>query len=117
MYWLSLFSAIICNIIANISFKKAISRAPPGKGIDSLLELLNDPWMWTGGVSCVLLLFFYVYSLKGLDLSIAYPVTTGLAMLGIVVSGALFFGETISATRIVAIIFIFIGVLLLKISY
>ena len=67
-----------------------------------------------GIASACVLLGCYLYALKGIDLSIAYPVVTGFAMLGIALAGALMFGEVISYTRIVAMMLIVAGILLLK---
>jgi len=114
MYWLALFGAIICNIIANVAFKHAVTRTPLDEGITSILKLAADPWMWIGGVFCIFLLGCYLYALKGLDISVAYPAITGIALLGVVLSGTLFFDEAISLSRALGIISVVVGVLLLK---
>jgi len=114
MYWFALFLAIISNGIANVAFKKAVMRAPVEEGIGGFLQLASEPWMWLGAFSACVLLGCYLYALKGIDLSIAYPVVTGLAMLGIVLTGIVFLGETISITKALGIVMVLIGVLLLK---
>ncbi len=114
MYWLALFVAIISNAIANVAFKKAVMRTPIEEGIVGFAKLAAEPWMWLGVVFACLLLGCYLYALKGIDLSIAYPVVAGLAMLGIAFAGALFLGEAISFTRIVGMVLIVTGILLLK---
>jgi multidrug transporter EmrE-like cation transporter len=114
MYWFALLIAVISNAIANVAFKKAVARTPLEEGIGGFIKLAAEPWMWLGIVSACLLLGCYLYTLRGIDLSIAYPAVTGLAMLGIALAGTLIFGETISFTRIAAMVLIVAGVLLLN---
>ena len=56
----------------------------------------------------------YAAALKGIDLSVAYPVVTGFAMLGIALAGSLLFGEAVTMQRLLAMGLIFTGVLMLK---
>ena len=114
MYWLALFAAIISNAIANIAFKKAVTKTPIEGGVSAVFTLASDPWMWLGAFSACVLLGCYLYALKGIDISIAYPAVTGFAMLGIVLAGVLFLGETLSIAKVVGIFFVLTGVLLLK---
>jgi len=116
MYWSALLVAIISNIIANLSFKKAVAATPIEEGAEGFIKLAADPWMWAGFLSAGLLLGCYLYALKGIDLSIAYPVVTGFAMVGIALSGALFFGESLSLAKIFAMTLIIAGVFILKFS-
>lgn len=116
MYWLALFIAIISNAVANIAFKKAVARTPAEEGVVGFFKLSTEPWMWLGVIAACLLLGCYLYALKGIDLSVAYPMVTGLAMLGIALAGAIVFGEVISAVRMFAMTLIVVGVLLLKLS-
>jgi len=112
MYWFALFVAAICNSVANVAFKKAIVRTPFDVGVDGVIQLLLEPWMWLGVLCAGSLLACYLYSLKGIDLSLAYPAVTGLAMLGIVLSGV-FTGEGITTLKIGGIALVLAGISLL----
>ena len=114
MYWLALIIAVIANILANVAFKKAVELTPSVKGASGFLSLLFQPWAWFGLCMATLLLGCYLYALRGIDLSVAYPVVTGLAMLGIALTGALFLSEALTGSKIIAIGLITVGVFMLK---
>jgi multidrug transporter EmrE-like cation transporter len=116
MHWLALFVAVLANATANVAFKKTMTNASFETTFFNLLKLAADPWMWVGSVSAALLLGSYLYALKGLDLSVAYPAVTGLAMLAIAFAGATFLDEAMSVWKLVAIILITIGVIMLRFS-
>ena len=81
-------------------------------GGDRVIQLLLEPWMCVGVLCSGALLACYLYSLKGIDLSIAYPAVTGLAMLGIALSGV-FTGEGITTLKIGGIALVLAGISLL----
>ena len=107
-------AATVFNAIANIAFKKAVTNVESSEVGTGLLRLLSDPWTWLGLISAVLLLGSYLYALRGIELSVAYPAVTGLAMLGVALGGAIFLGESLTFQKILAICLIICGVYLLK---
>ena len=113
MHWLALLIAVLSNATANVAFKKAITNTPIEPDFSSLMKLATDPWMWLGVASACLLLGSYLYALKGLGLSLAYPAVTGLAMLAIALTGATFLGESISAQKLIAMALILLMTLAL----
>lgn len=57
---------------------------------------------------------FLAFSLRKLDLGLAYAIWSGLGTLLIVVIGFAFFGETMTPAKMVSLLLIIIGVLGLK---
>ena len=114
MYWLTLFIAVVANVFANISFKIAMARGTLEQGDISYIKLFIDPWLWVGFASAFLLLGSYLYALQGIQLTLAYPIVTGMAMLGIAVAGSIVFGEQISAARASGMLLIVLGVVVLQ---
>jgi multidrug transporter EmrE-like cation transporter len=114
MYWIALLAAIVANVVANFAFKKAMSSTPLEGGLSDYIKLATEPWMWLGGIMAMVLLGCYLYALKEIDLSIAYPAVTGLSFLGIVVVGVLTLNESMSPAKLLAIVLIVAGVLILK---
>ena len=114
MYWFALVIAFLSNIAANAAFKKAVTRLSSENVVYSVFNLLFEPWAWIGGFFAILLLGSYLYALKGLDLSIAYPAVTSLATLGVAAVGILYFNETLTIMKAVGIAMIISGVLLLQ---
>ena len=91
-------------------------RTPLDEGFSAFLKLAAEPWMWLGVCLSLVLLFSYLYALRGIDLSVAYPTVTGLAILGIVLAGGLFLGENMSFLKLFAMALIVAGVVLLKVN-
>ena len=116
MYWLALFAAVLANTIANIAFKKAMTSMSLEPGIFSVAKLAIDPWMWLGAASACVLLGSYLYALRGIQLSVAYPAVTGLAMLAITLLGVILLNESVSVQKLIAMTLIIVGVVLLKLG-
>ncbi len=114
MHWMALLFAVVANAVSNIAFKKGVTELPTDQGALGFLKLFLEPWIWVGGVMAVVLLGCYLYALRGIDLSIAYPAVTGLAMLGIALGGMLFLDEAMSLSKGIAMALIVAGVVLLK---
>lgn len=114
MYWIALLVAVAANAISNIAFKRAVDAQPVDEGLFGLLRLALEPWMWVGVVFAGTLLGCYLYALKGIPLTVAYPAVTGLAMVGVALGGVLVLGEGMTALKAVAMLFILTGVLMLR---
>lgn len=105
MHWFALVVAVIANVLSNYAFKKAMTAGEAR----SVLALASDPWLWAGGASAGVLLLCYLYALRGVALSVAYPTVTGLAMAGIAVLGAAALGEALSPVKAGAVLMIVVG--------
>lgn len=115
-YWIALAFAVFSNIFANIAFKLAMARVVVSSDMTALRILVSSPWVWSGVMSGAVLVVCYLFALRGIEASVAYPVVTGLAMVGIAAIGALGMGEVLSAWKIIGISLIVSGIVVLSSS-
>ena len=59
----------------------------------------------------------YTLLLKHYDISVLYPLYTALSIMGVSLIGILYFGESMSAYKIVGMMFLFIGIGLISLPY
>lgn len=116
MHWLVF--AVLANVVANLAFKRGMVAADAGLAASipwttKVLQLLSNPWLWLGGASAALLLGAFLMALRTVPVSVAYPVTTASAIVGIVGGGVLLLGETLSWTSALGTALAVAGVLLL----
>ncbi|MCZ6939198.1 multidrug efflux SMR transporter [Bacillus mycoides] len=57
---------------------------------------------------------FLSFTLKGMEMSVAYAVWSGMGIVTITIIGFVYFGESINVIKILAILFILIGVVILN---
>ena len=113
IYWLALLIATGANVFANLAFKLAVRELVLPPDARTFLTLASTPWAWLGVGSAALLLVCYLIAIRGIDLSIAYPAVTGLAMAGIAIIGCVVFSEPFTSTKLMGIGFVFAGILLM----
>lgn len=73
-----------------------------------------DHWLALGvalGIY-VFLFAYYLYALRVFQLSVLYPVYTGLSVVLVFLLGVLYFGETITEAKIAGCILVVLGVVL-----
>ncbi len=96
---------LLFNIVANASFK--VSAESP-----NLRGFLT--WQVIGNLAGFITVLTLTGLLRYIPLSMAFPVTTGLAVIGVqVVAGHWLFGETISAEQWLGTLLVIIGIILL----
>lgn len=110
-YWSALLFAVCANICTNVSFKLAVQQLT---GPFDIRVFLVSPWAWAGLISGLLLLSSFTVAIRGIELSIAYPAVTGLAMVGILVIGYFLFSETLNLQKVAGIGLVIAGVFLLS---
>ncbi|NPC91839.1 multidrug efflux SMR transporter [Bacillus sp. WMMC1349] len=101
MQWLYLFLAILFETAGTISMKLSNGFS---KLFPSILLL----------VFYVASLIFLTLTLKTMDISIAYAVWSGMGIVFISIIGFLYFNESISLLKVVAITLIIAGVVMLN---
>jgi multidrug transporter EmrE-like cation transporter len=111
-YWIALFLAVAANVGANISFKYFVQNTELKLEWTTLLSAAFRPSLWIGLCLGVSLLGAYLYSLKGLPISIAYTAATTLSIVGITCAGVLIYGEAFSLRMAVGILTVMLGVFL-----
>ncbi|MGI1662769.1 DMT family transporter [Palleronia sp. KMU-117] len=101
--WAALTVAVAANVGANILLKHAVGLGQkPASGGGSLFTQ-NPPVLIAGVLLAGVLLGFYLLALRHLPVSIAYPVVTGAAMIGIAVLSSILFSEPLSLGKMVGI--------------
>lgn len=94
------------NILANASFKIS-AFAPSARGFLT--------WQVIGNLAGFLTVLTLTWLLRFLPLSIAFPVTTGLAVLGVeLAAGSILFREPISSAQWVGTAAIVVGIFLVS---
>ncbi|MEZ5675775.1 EamA-like transporter family protein [Thalassovita litoralis] len=109
------FISVAISAVAQTAFKLGVSRVAPDAGAGLLgkaLAMLFSPWVLGGlalyGVGTVLWLF----ALKRLDLSLAYPFVA-MSFVMVAMSGMLVLGEPVNAARVLGIGLIVAGLVVM----
>jgi len=96
---------LLCNIVANASFK--VSASSPN--VRSFLT-----WQVIGNIAGFITVLTLTGLLRYIPLSIAYPVTMGLAVLGVqVVAASVLFREPITPAQWLGALLIVLGIMLI----
>lgn len=101
--WFILFLAALCEVGWAVGLKLT----------SNFTKLL--PSIMTIGAMCMSVVLLNV-SLKTIPLSIAYAVWTGIGVVGTVIFGVLYFGESLHWIKAVSLIMIGLGIIGCKIS-
>jgi multidrug transporter EmrE-like cation transporter len=113
--YVALAVSILLNTAALIAIRAAVGRldtGAPSLSIDLLWKVLSDIWFWAGGLSFVAGMYFWIISLKTIDLSLAYPASS-ISYVLIAVVSYYFFNEPITIARITGMVLVIGGVVLL----
>lgn len=103
MHWFYLASAIFCELIGTISMKYS----------DGFSKLIPSVLIF---IFYGLAMMFITLALKKIELSIAYTIWAGVGTVLIAVIGISFFGESLTALKVISIILVICGVIGLKIT-
>jgi multidrug transporter EmrE-like cation transporter len=97
---------LIFNIVANASFKVS-AESVNWKGFLF--------WQVVGNLAGFITVITLTWLLRFIPLHIAFPVTTGLAVLGVqVIAGMFLFGESISFPQLLGTMLVVFGIILLS---
>jgi drug/metabolite transporter (DMT)-like permease len=75
-------------------------------------SLLSSLWLWGGLAAFLISLLLWLAVLSRVQVSAAYPMTS-IGYLLVVISGALWLGESVTPARIAGLFFISVGVYLI----
>ena len=96
---------LVFNVAANASFKVSA-------GSQNLRGFLS--WQVIGNLAGLITVLTLTWLLKYIPLHVAFPITTGLAVIGVqIAAGRFFFGETISHEQWLGALFVAAGIILL----
>ena len=112
-YYIALFVAIGANVFANLAFKFAMQSSALSMGKRSIMVLLANPWIWVGLLNATILLGCYLYAIRGIEISVAYPTVTAIAMIGLAFFGAWLFSESLTLPKIIGIGLVIFGIFLI----
>jgi quaternary ammonium compound-resistance protein SugE len=113
-HWLALLVSVMANIGSNFALKRFTNEAAASGEADTLLALMFKPWLWLGFSLAGVVMLAYLFALRGLPISSAYPIATGLSAAGICLIGALVYGEAVKVTTVSGIVLIIAGVMLVS---
>jgi small multidrug resistance pump len=113
MHWLALVICVAANVAANFAFKRFVSSIDLQFTVPALINTLLEPSLWIGLMFAGVVLGSYLYAIRGLPLSVAYPAVTSSAIVGIATASAVAFGEPLGMAKIAAIVLIVAGLCLL----
>ncbi|WP_042148457.1 multidrug efflux SMR transporter [Paucisalibacillus sp. EB02] len=98
MHWLLLFLAILAEVGGTISMKLSSGFSKVGPSIMLLVFYL-------------LSLSLLNFALKGIEVSVAYAIWSGVGTALVVIIGIFFFSDNLSVVRVISIILIILGVI------
>ncbi|MBW4489825.1 MAG: multidrug efflux SMR transporter [Trichocoleus desertorum ATA4-8-CV12] len=101
--WIFLAFAIICELIATLCLKQT-------SGFVNSKYLLGSLIGYPAAFIC------FGFSLKGIEVSIAYAIWSAIGIVGTTVLGAVLFGESLSNFKIACICLIIFGVIGLNVA-
>ena len=112
-HWLALIVCIAANIGANIAVKRAMDATALEASWEGVKAIVLQPWLWLGCSLAGVIFVSYLYAIRGVPLSSAYPIATSSATIGVALAGSLLFGETIGVRGAAGIGFVLIGLMLI----
>lgn len=112
-YWIALALAIAGNIGANIAFTRFVRTTEFERSWASVGIALSQPTFWIGSFFGFMLLGCYLYSIRGIPLSVAYTAATSLSIVGITCAGVFLFGETVGPRAYLGMAAVLAGVFLI----
>lgn len=116
MAWIFLTVAVLSNITSNMMFKLAMAAFPQERTFETLLKFAFNPYLWLGGLACVLLLGCYLLALRDIGLMMSYVFVISLSMVGISIASVLFLGEPISFQSALGMALVIAGVSLITLA-
>lgn len=113
LQWTALGIGVALNALANILIKAAALGQDGGLQLDRFWGWVTDPYLLTGIASFALALGFYAYALTGVELSVAYPIMTTIALVIVFLWSVTVYQEELDAAKIAGTALTIVGVVLL----
>jgi multidrug transporter EmrE-like cation transporter len=80
--------------------------------IQKLINFLCDPVIISAYFSALIASFAWLYVITKLPLAVAFPIYIGFTFALVMLGGVIFLAEALTATKIIAVILIFSGIIL-----
>ena len=116
MAWLALTVAVFANVVANISFKLAVTKAPIGLFEYRIFSFVAQPWTWIGSGAAIVLLLSYLVAIRDLGLGASYAIVTSLALVMVRISAAYVFQERLNLASILGMTLVVLGIAVLVVN-
>jgi multidrug transporter EmrE-like cation transporter len=116
MAWIYVATTIILTVYGQIVVKWQVSQRghlPPdlhGK-LSFFAGLIRDPWVVTALLAAFVAALCWMAAMSQLELSRAYPFV-GLSFVMVLLLSAVFFGEAVTPTKIVGVVFVIAGIVI-----
>lgn len=110
LHWTALAIAVGANILANVSFKVAMTNYDANASGGNFFYLLQSWPLWIGILAASVLLGAYLFAIRALPIGVAYVSVTSLAMVGLVVSEKIFFGNPLGISKMVGLLLVVAGI-------
>ena len=118
--WLMVLGYVILNSFGALAIKSSLNKLGEIK-LESIkstffyfIELFKSPLAVIGFFAIFISAFAWMAALSRIEISIAYPAAVALNFMVVVIIGLLLFGETLTLTKIMGIILVFMGVFFLS---
>ncbi len=89
-----------------------VDNVPSLTLLQQLSRFLTDPVILSAYAAALIASFAWLYVVTRLPLTVAFPVYIGVTFAMVLVGGWYFLSESMNATKFLAILFIFIGIIL-----
>jgi multidrug transporter EmrE-like cation transporter len=87
--------------------------APGNENIfEKLIAYLSDPFIATGYIAALVGSFMWLFVISKISLSIGFPIYIGVTFLLVILGSWLILHETITVTKLIAVLMIFAGITL-----
>lgn len=110
--WIALVLAVVANIGSNAALKRAVASLSPDAAEGPVVQLLRNGYLWIGLTLAAVLLISYLAVIRHFPISVAYLTVTALAMVGLVVVDATFFGLKLGVLNLLGIGLVMVGLAL-----
>ena len=112
---LYIFGTIALGIYGQAVWKWQLDLAGPipdalNERLNYLFHLFLNPWFFSGFVGAAVAAIFWIIALKKFEMTYAYPFVS-LTFPGILLCGALLFGEQITWAKVIGMLLILSGIL------
>ena len=87
-------------------------QLPSASFLQHLIKFLSDPVIVSAYAAALIASFAWLYVLTNLPLTVAFPVYIGFTFAMVLLGGWFFLSETLTATKLIAVLLIFSGIVL-----
>ena len=107
--------SVLCSSTSQIALKIGAKSLSPSltPSISTLFAVLFNPYIFGGILLQVVALLLWIYVLKFIDVSLAYPFIS-LGFVFVLIISALFLNESITLVKAAGIVVIILGIILLS---